>query len=125
LKTIKLLLCPLHDTVDLDQTPLAPSEQKDQKDDHQNEAEAATVVVIGRTGVEATAAEKKNQDNNEDDDAHRSAPLYNFGAIALFPQDNAQQRTVDLDVAAVVVVDESQLPELVHEVAHPGTRRVR
>jgi hypothetical protein len=36
-------------------------------------------------------------------------------------QKNAQQRAMDLDLA--VIFDESKLPEFVHEVAHPRTRR--
>jgi hypothetical protein len=91
LKIIGLLLCPLLDTVDLDQASSAPSEQEDQKDDHQDQAQAATIVVVGRTDIETAAAEKKNQDEDEYDDAHCSAPLQDFGSTALFRQDDAQQ----------------------------------
>src|SRR5947209_16391176 len=40
---------------------------------------------------------------------------------ALIPQYDAQQRIVDLEVA--VIVDEAQLPELVHEGVYPGPGR--
>jgi hypothetical protein len=38
-------------------------EQNDQKDDHQYQAEAPTIVMEWRANIEATPAEKENQNN--------------------------------------------------------------
>jgi hypothetical protein len=42
----------------------ASSEQYDQEDDHQDQAEASTIVVEGGTGIETAAAEKKYQNDD-------------------------------------------------------------
>jgi hypothetical protein len=39
------------------------SEQKDQNNDHQYQAKAPAVVMVWRTSIEATAAEKENQND--------------------------------------------------------------
>lgn len=53
----------------------------------------------------------------------RKSIIFPRGAKAdLVVQDNTQERFVDVDLA-VVVLDEPQLPEFVHEKIHPGPRR--
>jgi hypothetical protein len=46
---------------------------------------------------------------------------YSSFDLRLIVQNNAQQRAVDFDAA--VVINEAQLPKLVHEMAHTGPRR--
>jgi hypothetical protein len=40
-------------------------EQDDQKDDHQYQAKAPTVVMVWRTSIEATTTRKENQNNKK------------------------------------------------------------
>ena len=45
-------------------------EQHDQEDDHQYQAEAPAEVMVWRTSVETTPAEKENQSNEKQDQSH-------------------------------------------------------
>jgi hypothetical protein len=68
---------------DNDRTPeilpqVSSPQQKDNNNDYNDEAETATVVMEWRTHIEATAAKKENQNNQEYDQAQRN-PLSSEG----------------------------------------------
>jgi hypothetical protein len=56
-------------------------EQQDQDDYQQDQAEAPAVIMIWRAEIKAAPTENENQNNQEYDQAHRSAPMEVLRAI--------------------------------------------